>query len=647
MRYRAEIDGLRALAVVPVILFHAGFEVFGGGFVGVDVFFVISGYLITTILIEDIEKKRFSIINFYERRARRILPALFFMMLICIPFALIWMLPNQIRDFSSSLVAVSLFVSNFLFWSQSGYFAEVAEEKPLLHTWSLAVEEQYYVLFPIFLILAWRFGKNKVFWIIIFMASISLLLSEWGWRNKALANFYLAPTRAWELFAGSITTFIIQKRGVQKNNVLALIGLAAIIFSIFAYNETTPFPSLYTLVPVLGVVLLILFANKQTLVAKLLSTKAFVGIGLISYSVYLWHQPLFAFAKLEMLTEPTANLLLTLSLVSIVIGYLSWRYVEKPFRKSGVLSRKSIFVLSIIGILFFTIFGAMLTKQTEIEIRKIQKPFQNLFYDKEYISLRDMTWRAKEELITSNWSNCILDITSRLDPSKITHLNPDNINCEYTNIIFLFGDSHSRDIYQVLGKKTDLLKPGLLILSAHMGGCRIGETNKPHCVSHYERVKKFLSTSKLSVDTIIYVQAVRSLQPPKHEEDMLDKLTELQPFVKKIVWLGPRSGPGLSRNEIAQLCSSKVNSTKKDNLLEKFQLTIEDGIALDSRLKVQPMGKIKYISQNNLLELNSNDISLLTDCNEIFWSDEDHLSTFGEVLFHKKYFDFFHKINRQ
>lgn len=160
MKYRAEIDGLRALAVIPVILFHAGFEVFSGGFVGVDVFFVISGYLITTILIKDIEKKRFSIINFYERRARRILPALFFMMLICIPFALIWMLPNQIRDFSSSLIAVSLFVSNFLFWLQSGYFAEVAEQKPLLHTWSLAVEEQYYVLFPIFLILAWRFGKN-------------------------------------------------------------------------------------------------------------------------------------------------------------------------------------------------------------------------------------------------------------------------------------------------------------------------------------------------------------------------------------------------------------------------------------------------------------------------------------------------------
>ena len=169
---------MRALAVVPVILFHAGFELFSGGFVGVDVFFVISGYLITTILIEDLENQRFSLVRFYERRARRILPALFFVMLVCIPFAWMWMYASQMKDFSLSLVAVSLFASNVLFWRETSYFDTSAEEKPLLHTWSLAVEEQDYVLFPIFLILAWRFGKNRVFWMIVVMAAISLLLSE-------------------------------------------------------------------------------------------------------------------------------------------------------------------------------------------------------------------------------------------------------------------------------------------------------------------------------------------------------------------------------------------------------------------------------------------------------------------------------------
>lgn len=185
------------------------------------------------MLIEDIENKRFNIFNFYERRARRILPALLFVILVCIPFAWILMLPSQMKDFSQSLIAVSLFISNFLFWQESGYFDAAAEEKPLLHTWSLAVEEQFYILFPIFLFLAWRFGKSRVFWIIVVMAAISLLLSEWGWRNKAVANFYLAPTRAWELFSGSIAAFVVQKHGVQKINLLAFIGLLLIIFSIF------------------------------------------------------------------------------------------------------------------------------------------------------------------------------------------------------------------------------------------------------------------------------------------------------------------------------------------------------------------------------------------------------------------------------
>ena len=326
MKYREEIDGLRALAVIPVMLFHAGFELFGGGFVGVDVFFVISGYLITTILIEDIENKRFSIINFYERRARRILPALFFVIYACIPFAWMWMDLSQMRDFSQSLVAVSIFASNILFWTESGYFAGAAEEKPLLHTWSLAVEEQYYLLFPIFLILAWRFGKNSVFWIIVLMSASSLLLSEWGWRNASIANFYLAPARAWELFAGSIAAFMVQKQGVQKNNLLSLIGLTAIIFSILAYDENIPFPSVYTLVPVLGVTLIVIYAKKGTLVAKMLSTKLFVGIGLISYSAYLWHQPLFAFARITGNRETILSVILFF--LSFVFAYLSWKYVE-------------------------------------------------------------------------------------------------------------------------------------------------------------------------------------------------------------------------------------------------------------------------------------------------------------------------------
>ena len=191
MKYRKEIDGLRAIAVLPVILFHAGFTTFSGGFVGVDIFFVISGYLITTIIVDEMDKGSFSLLNFYERRARRILPALFFVMLCTLPFAWFWMLPQDLKSFSQSLVAVSAFGSNVLFYLTSGYFDTASELKPLLHTWSLAVEEQFYVLFPLFLMLAWKLGKKWIITLLALVAIVSVLASQWGSTNSSFLYIFL------------------------------------------------------------------------------------------------------------------------------------------------------------------------------------------------------------------------------------------------------------------------------------------------------------------------------------------------------------------------------------------------------------------------------------------------------------------------
>jgi peptidoglycan/LPS O-acetylase OafA/YrhL len=202
VNYRAEIDGLRALAVLSVILFHAGFDGFGGGFVGVDVFFVISGYLITTIIISELNEGQFSLVNFYERRARRILPALFFTIILCIPFAWFWLLPSDLRDFSQSLIAVPIFSSNILFWRESGYFHAAAELKPLLHTWSLAVEEQYYIFFPLFLMFFWRLGKFWISALLSVVFVVSLAVAQWASVEMPEAAFFLLPTRGWELLIG-------------------------------------------------------------------------------------------------------------------------------------------------------------------------------------------------------------------------------------------------------------------------------------------------------------------------------------------------------------------------------------------------------------------------------------------------------------
>lgn len=334
MQYRREIDGLRAVAVLPVIFFHGGFEIFSGGYVGVDVFFVISGYLITNIIAGEIRAGRFSLLNFYERRIRRIMPALVLVTAACIPAAAIWMIPGQQEDFARSVVAVFFFVSNVYFWRESDYFAAEAEEKPLLHTWSLAVEEQFYVIFPLLLLLALpRFREAVVFWLLAVGTLASFALAEVFSDIHAVASFYLLPTRLWELAAGALCALYLSARTQKPSELLAALGLVLILAAILLLDDRVRYPSVYALLPVVGTVLIILHAGSGTLTGRLLSTRLLVGIGLVSYSAYLWHQPLFAFARIRSYSDPPVALMLALSAATLVLAGLSWKFVEQPFRR--------------------------------------------------------------------------------------------------------------------------------------------------------------------------------------------------------------------------------------------------------------------------------------------------------------------------
>jgi len=354
LKYRKEIDGLRAVAVLPVILFHAGFSAFSGGYVGVDIFFVISGFLITSIIFKELDQGTFSILNFYERRARRILPALFFIMALCVILGYFWMLPDPLQNMGQSIVASTFFSNNILLTLTSGYWDLAVEFKPLLHTWSLAVEEQYYIVFPIFMAMIWRFGRKFVFASLLFLGLMSLIAAQWGSFKSPIANFYLFPTRAWEILLGAYVAFITTRtEGVPKfpplwQNVMSGLGLAMIAISIFTFDKYTPFPSICTLVPTVGTALLLLFSSKGTAAYTLLSNRAFVGIGLISYSAYLWHQPVFAFARIYAKTEPSHEVFAALSLLSLVLAWGTWKFVEAPFRNRAHFSRNVIFSLSIL-----------------------------------------------------------------------------------------------------------------------------------------------------------------------------------------------------------------------------------------------------------------------------------------------------------
>jgi len=333
MKYRQEIDGLRSVAVFPVILYHAHLSVFPGGFIGVDIFFVISGYLITSLLVRDLEAGNFSIKNFYERRARRILPALFVVMAATYPIALLWMFPLELNDYVQSIVATTLFSSNVLFWLESGYFAQEAELKPLLHTWSLAVEEQYYILFPPLLALLWRAPRK---WIVIGLAFIAAAIVSFACamiyvQTRPDAVFYLLPFRAWELLAGALVAILLHRKSIPSNSGLSALGLVMIGCG-FIFASDQLWPSYIALLPVIGTTLIIVFASPVRGVGRLLSLPIVVGVGLISYSAYLWHQPILAFMRLRSLHELSTAENIAAVVVTFLLAILTWRFVERPFR---------------------------------------------------------------------------------------------------------------------------------------------------------------------------------------------------------------------------------------------------------------------------------------------------------------------------
>ena len=326
--YRREIDGLRAVAVIPVMLFHAGFAAFAGGWLGVDVFFVISGYLITGILLRDLAAGRFSLARFYERRARRILPALTFVLLASVPFAVAWMSPLALRGFADGFLATVLSVSNIYFWTVLDYFGPAAERLPLLHTWSLGIEEQFYFLFPLALAGLWRWRPGRLLAPILAIAAASLALAVWAAATHPSAGFFLLPFRAWELALGAALALTPGRpRGAPPRSPASSSSPPRwpprrTSPTCCPSSSPPPAPPLSSATPA-----------PATTATHLLGHPVPVGIGLVSYSAYLWHQPILAFARIRFGDILPPALLLALCALALLLAWPTWAWVERPFRR--------------------------------------------------------------------------------------------------------------------------------------------------------------------------------------------------------------------------------------------------------------------------------------------------------------------------
>ena len=349
IKYRPDVDGLRALAIIPVVLYHTDVPGVSGGYVGVDVFFVISGYLIGSIILSDIDAGRFSILRFYERRVRRILPALLVVLAATTLAAWAIMLPIEFARYPPSLAATVLFASNMLFWSRAGYFAAPAETEPLLHTWSIAIEEQFYLFVPGLLILLCRFAPRHLGRWLPALALLSFLLCVALTRFRPEAAFYLLPTRAWELFVGLWLAAIPAAKVPQRGaTTLAWSGLVAVAASVATFSPATPFPGYAALLPVAGTALILRFAP-GTPVARALGWGPLVFIGLISYSLYLWHWPLIAFGRILGVLDASALAKAAVIGLSFVIAIPSWYLIERPFREKRRIGRRRVFGFAAAG----------------------------------------------------------------------------------------------------------------------------------------------------------------------------------------------------------------------------------------------------------------------------------------------------------
>jgi peptidoglycan/LPS O-acetylase OafA/YrhL len=498
-KYRPEIDGLRAIAVFSVVFYHADFnfyingisyKFFKGGFLGVDIFFVISGYLITYLILENARKNKFSFKDFYERRARRLLPTLFLVITSSLFLGWLFMMPNQLKNLSGSSLSSLLFVSNFWFLAKESYFADISSLKPLLHTWSLSVEEQFYLIFPPFLYFLYKKKINSIKLIFTFVILGSLTLATFGSYYFPELNFYILPTRIWELLVGAIVAQYHFKEKNEKTikgvNFFSLLGIFLIFSSFFLFNNNTLHPSIFTSFTILGTTLIIFFYKEPSYVKKILSNKIIVGLGLISYSLYLWHFPIFAFQKLKSQTVSDFDKVEAIFL-AIFISVISYFFVEKPFRNRKLIKKKYFYTITLIYFIFLLVSCLNIYKKNGLPQRFSTHERGLIEFNYNY-SKAYQVGKCHIELQNGDVENLFKNCTT--DKTAINK-----------KIIYLWGDSLAAHLYPGIKKKYE-------------GEFNIWQKTTDKCKPFFSSVKNKNESACLKINKYIFNETI-NLKPDK------------------------------------------------------------------------------------------------------------------------------------
>ena len=632
MNYRKEIDGLRAISILPVIFFHFGYPAFSGGYIGVDIFFVISGYLITTFIIKENDRKNFSLIKFYERRARRILPLLLIVLLITTSISYFLFTPTYLDFYYKSVLAALFFYSNFFFWNESGYFETGSDINPIFHTWSLSIEEQYYLIFPlVFLFFIKIFGKK----IIILLSATILIgacLSHYLSMFHPSANFYLLPFRIFQISIGVLTAILLNyykfsKFNIFTKNIFSLFGLFLIIVSIFLFNEDTLSPSLFSLIPLIGCSLVILFSNKTTYVYKILSNKILVFVGLLSYGLYLWHVPILTFYKINYSISSSFDYIVIL-LLTFLTTLITWKYIEKPFRNFDIIKSNFFFNILLLYLMLFLGLIFILIFNSEKRISNFEK---------------NLDFKNKKILLETYKASKIVGYESMHDDGNCKfwskNLNDDFLNrfkdCKNKTkqkAIIMLGDSHQMDLYNGISKISDKK----FIVSISRGRCRIHTPNPlGYQGCQFSEIKDFLEQNSKEISTLIYHQSGSfflsgSKNLPIKKKHIMKTINYLSTFtdIKNIIWVGPRIEPNIMMN---------FTFTKNFGKHEKF---VNYNIKyVDEQIAEKTLNSnIKYISLVQAINFEFN-----KDFNvdgKFTYSDYDHWSEFGEFYFTEKVLDY-------